>query len=106
MENYPKIGIDMLVLKDNKVLLGKFTAKWSHGDKSVYGVPGRELAFKEKIGDSVKRNSKEELDCEVSTYKIISVNANYEFGNQYLGIGVFTEIIGEPKIMKPEDWEK
>ena len=82
------------------------TKQWSYQGKQVYGVPGRDIYFGEKIGDTLRRNIKEEFDCNVTFYKIISVNANYALGNHYIGIGIVAEIDGEPKVLFPEDWEK
>lgn len=106
MNNYPKVNIEILVVKDNKILLGLLTKKWMVEGKQVYGVPGRDLLFKETIGDAIKRNIKEELNCEVKKYKVICVNANYAFGNHYIGIGVVASIYKEPINMSPVDWEK
>lgn len=53
----------------------------------------------------MKRNIKEELNCEVASYKVISVNANYAFDNHYVGIGVIAEISGAIELMKKEDWD-
>ena len=75
-------------------------------EKQVYGVPGRDIRFGEKIGDTIKRNIKEEFGCSVAKYKIICVNANYALNNHYIRIGVVAEIDGEPKALIPEDWEK
>jgi ADP-ribose pyrophosphatase YjhB (NUDIX family) len=72
----------------------------------VWGIPGRDLLFQEKIGEAVKRIIKEEIACKVKNYKIICVNANYELGNHYIGIGVVAEIEGEVKLLKPDDWDK
>ncbi len=102
--NTPKVNIDILIIKDNKILLGLLSNKWLYKGKQVYGVPGRDLYFKETIGDHVKRNIKEELNCEVTSYKVISVNANYAFDNHYIGIGVLGEIAGEIELMKKDDW--
>ncbi len=102
----PKINIDILVIKDNKILLGLLTKKWMYKGKQVYGVPGRDIRFGERIGKTVKRNIKEEFGCNVKKYKIISVNANYAFGNHYIGIGIVAEIDGELKLLIPEDWVK
>ncbi len=102
----PKVSIDILILKENKVLLGLFTKKWLYKGKQVYGVPGWDIQFNEKIGDTVKRNIQEDIGCILKDYKIISVNANYAFDNHYIGIGVLAEIDGEPQITQPEDWEK
>jgi len=107
MENKtPKINVDILVVKDDKVLLGLLTKKWNHQGKQVYGVPGRDIRFREKIGEAVKRNIKEEFGCNVINYEIICVNANYALSNHYIGIGVIAEIDGEPKLLISEDWER
>jgi len=105
VEKIPKINVDILVVRDGKILLGLLTDKWKHQGKKVYGVPGRDIMFGEKIGDTVKRNIREEFGCNVTKYKIICVNTNYALGNHYIGIGVVAEIDGKPKVLLPEDWE-
>jgi len=102
----PKVNVDILVVKGDKILLGLLTEKWNYQGKQVYGVPGRDIKFGEKIGDTVKRNIEEEFGCGVTKYKIICVNANYALGNHYIGIGVIVEIDGEPKLLLPKDWVK
>ncbi|RJR15822.1 NUDIX domain-containing protein [Candidatus Microgenomates bacterium] len=102
----PTVNVDILVVRHNKILPGLLTEKWLYEGKQIYGVPGREIHFGEKIGETVKRNIKEELGCSVVTYRIISVNANYALGNHYIGIGVVAEIDVEPKNVVPSDWEK
>lgn len=106
MEKAPKISVDILVVKDRKILLGLLSKKWQEKGEQSYGVPGREIRFGEAIGETVKRNIKEELGCSVKRYTIIAVNANYELGNHYIGIGVVVEIDGEPNVLLPDDWEK
>jgi len=105
-EKIPKINVDILVVKEDKILLGLLTKKWNYRGRRVYGVPGRDIRFGEKIGDTVKRNIKEEFGCNVIKYKIICVNANYALGNHYIGIGIAAEIDGEPKVLISDDWEK
>jgi len=105
-EKIPKVNIDILVVDGDKVLLGFLTKKWNYQGKQVYGVPGRDIRFGEKIGDAVRRDIKQEFGCNVTKYKIICVNANYALGNHYIGIGVVAEIDSEPKVLIPEDWEK
>jgi ADP-ribose pyrophosphatase YjhB (NUDIX family) len=105
-EKIPKVNVDILVINGDKVLLDLLTKKWNYQEKQIYGVPGRDIRFGEKIGDAVKRDIKQEFDCNVIRYKIISVNANYALGNHYIGIGVAVEIDGELKVLIPEDWEK
>lgn len=104
-DNQPHVSVDILVVKNNKILLGLLTNKWKYEGEKVYGVPGRDIHFGEKIGETVKRNIKEEFNCGVRSYEIICVNANYAFGNHYIGIGVLAEIDGNPKNLLSEDWE-
>jgi ADP-ribose pyrophosphatase YjhB (NUDIX family) len=105
-EKTPKVNVDILVVKNDKILLGLLTEKWNYQGKQVYGIPGRDIRFGEKISDTVKRNIKEEFGCNVTKYRITCVNANYALDNHYIGIGVIAEIDGEPKVLIPEDWER
>ena len=105
-EKTPKVNVDILVVKDDRILLGLLTEKWNYQGRRAYGVPGRDIRFGEKIGDTVKRNIEEEFGCNVTKYRIICVNANYVLDNHYIGIGVIAEIDGEPKVLIPEDWER
>lgn len=105
-DKFPMVNVDILVIRDTKILLGFLSKKWLFNGKQSYGVPGRDINFQETIGNAVTRNIKEEINCDVKSYKIICVNANYELGNHYIGIGVIATIDGEVKLLKPEDWEK
>lgn len=104
MQKTPGLNVDILVIRNHKILLGLMTEQWSNEDRQVYGVPGRDIHFGEKMGDTVKRNIKEEFDCNVTSHKIICVNANYALDGHYIGIGIIAEIDGEPKVLMPEDW--
>jgi ADP-ribose pyrophosphatase YjhB (NUDIX family) len=104
MDKTPGVSVDILVIRNGKILLGLMTEQWSYEGRQVYGVPGREIHFGEKIGETIKRNIKEEFDCNVTKYEIISVNANYALGNHFIGIGAVAQIDGEPKVLLPDDW--
>jgi ADP-ribose pyrophosphatase YjhB (NUDIX family) len=106
MTKTPGISVDIIVIRNKKLLLGLMTKDWAYEGQQVYGVPGRDIRYGEHIGETVKRNIKEEFDCNVQTYKIICVNANYALGNHFIGIGVIAEIDGDPKVNYPEDWVK
>lgn len=102
----PNIAIDILIIRDDKILMSKLTKKWATNGIQTYGIPGREIRFKEKIGEAVQRNIIDEIGCNVTKYEVIAVNANYELDNHFISIGVLAEIEGEIKLLKPEDWEK
>jgi len=102
----PGINVDIVIVRDGKILLGLLTKQWSHNGEQVYGVPGRDIVFGEKIGETVARNIREEFGCNVTHHEVISVNANYALGNHFIGIGVVAEMDGEPKVLLSDDWEK
>ena len=102
----PRVGVDVLVVKNNQVLLGLLSKKWLVNGVQVYGVPGRDIRFGEKIGDTVKRDIWKDIGCSVISYKIFSVNVSHTFNNHYINIGIVAEIDGEPKNLVPVDWER
>ncbi len=104
-QQYPELVTDILIVRNNKILLGLLSDKWLYKGQQVYGVPGSHIMFGQSIGNTVKKNIKEVLNCEVSNHKVISVNANYHDGH-FISIGVFVEITGEPKILSADDWKK
>jgi ADP-ribose pyrophosphatase YjhB (NUDIX family) len=105
MSKSPKISLDIVIKRRGKVLFGLLTEKWSGKSKGVYGLPGREIHFGEKIADAVKRNIKEEIGCKLKKYKIIAVTENFAFKNHYIGIGIEARIEGKAKNMRPQDWQ-
>lgn len=103
--NYPEVDVDILIIRNNKLLLGLLTNKWNYKGNQVYGLPGREIKKGETIGEAVKRNIKKEFGCKVTNYRVICVNSNY-YNGHFIGIGVIAEMDGEPKVLLKEDWEK
>ena|SRR5688572_13930743 len=106
MHKTPGINVDILIIRNGQILLGLMTDQWKYEGQQAYGVPGREIHFGEKMGETIKRNIKEEFDCNVTSYEIIGVNANYALGNHFIGIGAIAEIDDEPKVLLPDDWVK
>lgn len=69
MTKVPKIGIGVIVKKDNKVLLGK--RKGSHGEGS-WSFPGGHLDFREGIFECAKREVLEETGLEVKNMDFLT----------------------------------
>ena len=102
----PHINVDVLIAKDDGVLLGLLSKEWLYEGKQVYGVPGRDISFNEKIVDCAARYVQEDLKCTIASHRVICVNANRAFGNHYIGIGVLVTLGSEPVISSSKDWEK
>jgi len=67
MDKKPKVGVGIIVIKDNKVLLGK--RKNSHGEGS-WCFPGGHLEFNESLENCAKREVLEETGIEIkNTHK-------------------------------------
>lgn len=102
----PTLSVDILVVRGRQVLLGLLAKDWWINDKPTYGFPGREIEFGESFSKAIRRNILEEVGCVVVSHSIISINANYALDNHFVGIGAIAHIKGEPKLLKPEDWQK
>ncbi len=62
MEERPRVGVGVILVKDNKMLL--FKRRNAHGD-GTWGFPGGHLEFKEEIEDCVRREVEEETGITV-----------------------------------------
>jgi ADP-ribose pyrophosphatase YjhB (NUDIX family) len=100
MEKQVKVGIGVMILKDNKVLLGK-----RYGDpeentaKGTWTFPGGKLEFGENIDSSGKREVLEETGMGVGDLELISVTNDISYGNHFITIGFLTNNFeGEPRL--------
>lgn len=44
-KKFPKVNVDIIVIKENKILLGLLSKNWLVDNKQLYGVPGRDIYF-------------------------------------------------------------
>jgi ADP-ribose pyrophosphatase YjhB (NUDIX family) len=107
----PKVGVGVMVLKDNKVLLGKRNDDAKKASSDLHGegtwtMPGGKLDFHETVVDGAARELFEETGVKVNKdiFKIISVSDEIVPDNHYVTIGFLCENFdGEPKVMEPEE---
>jgi 8-oxo-dGTP diphosphatase len=106
MDNRPKIGVGVIVIKDKKVLLGK--RKNAHGEGS-WCFPGGHLEFSEGIKDCAVREVKEETGIEIKNIRMGTfTNDIFEKEEKhYVTLFVLSDYSsGEVKVMEPEKCEK
>lgn len=107
MEQRPKVGVGVMIFKDNCVLLAK--RRSSHG-AGEYAFPGGHLEFGESIDECARRETLEETGIEINDIMFMFVaNVTHYTGKHYLHIGVMAKwLSGEPKNLEPkksDDWE-
>lgn len=107
----PRVGVGVMIFKDNKVLLGHRNEDSIKADSLLHGedtwtMPGGKLDFNETLRDCAFRETKEETDIEINKEKItvISVSDNIVKDNHFVTI-VFLckEFKGELKVMEPDE---
>src|SRR3990167_11492692 len=97
----PKIGIGIMILKDDKVLLGR--RKGSHGE-GEYAFPGGHLEYMESFEDCAKREVMEEAGIKIKNIAFVRiVNLQDYAPKHYVHIGLTAEWeSGEPKVLEPD----
>lgn len=104
MENRPKVGVAIIVFKDDKVLLGKRLNAYGDG---MYAGPGGHLEFGESFEECAKRECKEEAGIEVENARFLYIlNINQHKEKHYVDIGVGVDWkSGEPQNLEPDKRE-
>ena len=106
MEERPKVGVGVILVKDNKVLLLK--RKNTHGE-GTWSFPGGHLELNEEIEDCVKREVEEETGITVSKIRFAGLtNDIFEKENKhYITIFMICDWeLGEAQIKEPEKCTK
>lgn len=88
------VNVDLLLIKDGKVLLGRWNPEYCEG-KEIWGVPGKDLRFGETFSQAAERNLREEFDVGMKSCEVIGVNANRAFGRHYVDVAMTVEPDGE-----------
>ena len=106
MENQVKVGLSALIVRDNKVLLGK--RKGSHG-QGQWAFPGGHMEYGEDFESSLGREIKEETGMDLMSLKFLRVFNLLEYmPKHYVDICFEVEASGEPVLMEPnkcEEWK-
>ena len=105
LQDRPKVGIGVILVKDNKVLLLK--RKNAHGE-GTWSFPGGHLEFNEEFEDCVIREVEEETGITVSNIRFAGLtNDMFQKENKhYVTIFMLCGwVSGEAQIKEPENCE-
>jgi|AntRauTorckE6833_2_1112554.scaffolds.fasta_scaffold41230_3 8-oxo-dGTP diphosphatase len=106
MEQAPRVGVGVIITKENKVLLGK--RKNAHGTGS-WCPPGGHLEFMETIEACARRETSEEVGVQVSNIqKPMFTEDFFQLENMhYITMLVTTQWkSGEVQLLEPEKCEQ
>ena len=102
-------GIGVIILRDNKILLGRRTDDRSRGTSELKGegtwtLPGGKLHFHEKFEDAATREIEEETGLKARCLEVISVTNDMIPEKHFVTVGLIcTDFEGEPQVMEPEE---
>lgn len=107
----PGVGVGVMVLKGNKVLLGKRHIDPQKADSELHGegtwtMPGGKLDFREGLEDAACREVLEEAGVQIDKekLKIISVGNEIVEDAHFVTIGFLCRNFdGGPKVMQPDE---
>lgn len=102
MQEFPKVGVGLLIFKDGKLLLGK--RKSSHGD-GKWQSGGGHLEFGEEFEEAVRRETREEIGIKLKNIKLLKVtNDIFPKDHKHYVTLFFTceYASGEVQVMEPE----
>ena len=97
----PKVGIGVIVVRDEKILLGERLT--SHGS-GTFTIPGGHLEFGETFEETARREVEEETGLiNIEVKGVVSLGNDIVYDKHYVSIGVLTQSLeGEPSNAEPE----
>ena len=108
------VGVGVLVIRDNKVLLGIRDADATKASSDLHGegtwtMPGGKLDLGERLIDSAMRELKEETDLTPNTITAFCVQDDITDTAHYTTVGFKVTLRNndEPRVMEPDeigDW--
>lgn len=110
----PGLGVGVMILKENKILLGlrnpdKVKASSELQGQGTWTMPGGKVEFMEKLVDAAKRELEEETSLKATKIDVLCVSDDMTDTAHYVTVGfIVKEYTGEVKAMEPEtilEWQ-
>ena len=104
----PGVGVGVIILKDNKILLGlrnpdKVKASSEFQGQGTWTMPGGKVEFMEKLVDAAKRELEEETSLQAKELRLLCISDDMTDTAHYVTVGfIASEYSGEVKTMEPE----
>ena len=104
----PGVGVGVMILKDNKILLGlrnpnKEKASSELQGQGTWTMPGGKVEFMEKLVDAAKRELEEETSLQAKELRLLCISDDMTDTAHYVTVGfIASEYSGEVKTMEPE----
>ena len=104
----PGIGVGVMVINENKVLLGlrnpdRIKASSELQGQGTWTMPGGKVEYMEKLIDAAKRELKEETSLDATKLDILCISDDMTETAHYVTVGfIVNEYFGEVKAMEPE----
>lgn len=109
MENkIPRVGVGVMILKDNKILLGKRHYDPEKATSLLKGaghwtMPGGKVDFKELLEDAIKRETAEECGLILDNFKLICINQDIVEDAHFITAGFISDSFsGDVSVMEPD----
>lgn len=105
----PGAGFGVMVLRDNKVLLGRRHADPVKASSKLHGegtwtMSGGKLHFGESFEEGAARELSEETGIKTKKLKVISLTNDIVPDAHFITVGLLCEkFLGEPRVMEPDE---
>ena len=104
-----RVGIAVMIIKEEKVLLGhrhpdpEKASSELHGE-GTWTLPGGKVDFDEKLADAAKREAFEECGIEVDELQVVSLGDEIIPDKHFVTVGfIAKKFRGEPKVTEPDE---